>query len=103
MITDVPVSLLLGAPHTVVLTTFAATLAVVNFEEPTSTAEAVAFVDPVFSFDQQAFDQFAQQAGLPTFVLADYFRFEFSPLGPVEPPRAAGRAPVPSPRPGRSF
>ena len=51
---------------------------------------ATAFADPVFSFDQQAFDDFAEQLGLPTFTLADYFHFEFSPLGPAGPPPGDG-------------
>jgi hypothetical protein len=38
-----------------------------------------ALVDPLFAFDQAAFDTYAADAGFETFTLADYYRFEFSP------------------------
>jgi hypothetical protein len=42
-------------------------------------SDAVATLDPSFSFDQAAFDVEAAQMGLPTFPLDQYFSFQFSP------------------------
>jgi len=38
-----------------------------------------AVADPVFGFDQEAFDEYAALAGFSTFSLADYFALEYSP------------------------
>ncbi len=43
-----------------------------------STSSADAYVDPVFRFDQAAFDDYAAQQGFASFPLEDYFAFEFS-------------------------
>lgn len=43
-------------------------------------------VDPIFSFDQEAFDA---QMGASTFPLEDYFEFQFSPNLIPEPPPTA--------------
>jgi hypothetical protein len=44
-----------------------------------SSYHAEATVDPIFSFDQPAFDALAASDGFPTFPLDQYFGFEFSP------------------------
>jgi hypothetical protein len=58
-------------------------------------ARATAIADPVFSFNQQGFEEFAQSQGFPAFNLADFYGFVFSPMGVPEPP--PGGEPVPAP------
>ncbi len=43
-----------------------------------SMTSSQAEADPVYSFDQAAFDVYAAQQGQPTFLLTDFFDFEFS-------------------------
>jgi hypothetical protein len=59
------------------------------------TAAARALVDPVFSFNQEAFDEFARTKGFPTFGLTQFHAFEFSPG--VTPPVPGPTSPVPEP------
>lgn len=47
------------------------------YNQPVCEAQAVA--DPLFEFDQDAFDAQRAEEGLPTFTLADYYEFQFSP------------------------
>ena len=49
-----------------------------------TSAVATGFADPVFSFDQEAFDEMARQQGFAPFDLSLYFRFEQS-LPPGSP------------------
>ena len=113
----------------VLLEARAAVVAGAGGDVATGKAEARAVVDPLFSFDQAAFDEIARERGFSTFDLTEYFAFEFSPgfapgdsapSTPVSAPssaaliaagavlivastrarRAAGRAPRPS-WPGR--
>ena len=53
-------------------------------------AEVSVNIDPVFSFNQAAFDEIARAGGFPTFDLSRYYAFEYS----------AGAAPVPEPATG---
>jgi hypothetical protein len=48
----------------------------INFGAPVLSSKALA--DPVFSFDQAAFDLYAAEAGQPTFDLNLHYAFEFS-------------------------
>jgi hypothetical protein len=49
-------------------------------------SEATAFIDPVFSFNQDAFDETARSGGFPTFDLSQYYAFQYSPgIGPAIP------------------
>lgn len=50
--------------------------------EPDAAASALAFADPVLSFNQAGFDTIAAANGFPTFTLTDFYRFEFSPFIP---------------------
>ena len=50
--------------------------------------------DPTFTFDQEAFDAINAAQGLPSFHLADFFEFQFSPNVNVPP------EPSPTPEPG---
>jgi hypothetical protein len=61
----------------------------------TGTFSCTAAADPTFAFDQARFDVMSAALGVPSFRLADYFTFEFSPnvLAPPEP------APNPVPLP----
>jgi hypothetical protein len=43
------------------------------------TFECFARADPTFTFDQEAFDAINAAQGLPSFQLADFFEFQFSP------------------------
>ena len=54
--------------------------------------------DPMFAFDQEAFDAISAEQGLPSFRLDDYYEFQFSPnmTGPSEP----GPNPLPVSKPG---
>jgi|SRR5687767_6274424 hypothetical protein len=59
---------------------------------PTSTWTE-AFIDPVFSFNQEAFDEAARTQGFASFDLGQYYAFRFSPgIGPDVP-----ADPVPEP------
>jgi hypothetical protein len=42
-------------------------------------AIASSFVDPVFGFDQELFDEIARMQGFQSFELSQYFAFDFSP------------------------
>jgi hypothetical protein len=79
-----------GEPALITLSASAGTVAVavqtVFGPSLSAGARARAIADPVFSFDQAAFDEFAERQGFATFDLTDYFRFEFSPLGVEDPP-----------------
>ena len=52
-------------------------------------SKAEAFIDPVFAFNQAAFDDYARAQGFATFDLSQYYAFRFSPgIGqdtPIEP------------------
>ena len=48
-----------------------------------------ALADPTFAFDQTAFDLYAASLGQPTFHLADFYSFEFSPTVVVPEPGSA--------------
>lgn len=67
----------IGATYRVTLETICTAHVQGNPEHWTVEAQAVA--DPLFEFDQDAFDAQRADEGLPTFTLADYYEFQFSP------------------------
>jgi hypothetical protein len=73
----ITVSMAIGAPHNV--SVYVIGVATASQQLPTSEAQAVAVVGPFFEFDQDAFDAQRAEQGLPTFTLADYYEFQFSP------------------------
>ena len=70
-----------GQPIKVRLFANASSHSGINTDGPTFTrASASAFIDPVFSFDQEAFDELARAQGFTPFDLAAFFAFEQSPF-----------------------
>jgi len=58
---------------------------------------AVALADPVFSFDQTAFDAFAAAKGFPALPLDQFFTLEFSPgLSDLGAGNSGGTVPEPA-------
>lgn len=58
-----------------------------------------ALADPLFEFDQVAFDQLAAARGVPSFPLADFYAFQFSPGLVGDSPPAPPGQPVGIPAP----
>lgn len=55
-------------------------------------AAGQAMADPIFEFDQEAFDEYAALNEFPTFRLADHYSFEYSPAMVPEPAQGAATA-----------
>lgn len=49
---------------------------------------ASAFADPLFTFDEEGFAEYARQQGFEPFLQSDYYEFEFSPNVAVPEPNS---------------
>ena len=71
-------SLVAGQETGVILASWANSVAQAGHMTGVGSARARAYMDPVFSFNQGAFDAMALAAGFPTFDLSRHYAFEFS-------------------------
>jgi hypothetical protein len=91
-------SFIAGQEIGVILESSSSTVAAAGAEVGHGIADVFVNIDPVFSFNQAAFDEIARAGGFPTFDLARHFAFEYSEGAAPIP--SQGAVPIPQPATG---